>query len=212
MVLGNITTSAWFPADCVVKLERKDTGSITTITTEVFNFTDGGGAKNTESIAHFGNAFIKITKPQDDFEVSFDVSMKDTFWHGLISDSITVAEGSPTQSSGSTIEVISDGNQDDWKIKLEWTEPQNSGSQGYKIIYYNATAVEFTKESSADDRLMASVSFTVPPTSTVGSGQKYEIETGDRNAAGIGSTEAGSYGGFEATADTLFGYGVGSML
>ena len=60
MTNGYITEPAWFPANCVVKLERKDTGSIYTVTTQVFNFSDGGGGKETESIAHFGNAFLKI--------------------------------------------------------------------------------------------------------------------------------------------------------
>lgn len=203
-------TKAWFPADAVIKLERKDTGSITTITTEVFDFSDGGGGKETESIPHFGNAFLKIKKPQEDFDVAFSVSMKDTFWHGLISDSITDVM---SESAGSrhAVRTVSDGNQDDFKIKLEWTSPE-TGSEGYKIIYYNATAVEFTKESAADDRLIATVSFTVPPTSEVGSGQKYEIMTADRYDSDIGSTAAGSYGGWEVTADTLFGYSPGSML
>lgn len=208
MTNGYVTDPAWFPANCVIKLERKDTGSIYTITTQVFNFSDGGGAKETESIAHFGNAFLKIKKPQSDFEVGFDVSMRDTFWHALLSDNITQI-GSTT--TGSAVRTISDGNQDDWKIKLEWRTP-TTGSQGYKIIYYNATAVEFTKESAADDRLTASISFTIPPTSSVGSGQKYEIESNNLFATDIGSKPTGSYGGWESTADTLFGYSPGSML
>ncbi|MDP2692270.1 MAG: hypothetical protein Q8O88_01360 [bacterium] len=204
------TTPAWFPANCEIKLERKDTGSITTITTEVFNFSDGGGGKDTESIPHFGNAFLKIKKPQEDFEVSFDVSMKDVFWHGLLSDNFTDVRSDPA-GSRHAVRTISDGNQDDFKIKLEWIEPE-TGSEGYKIIYYNATAVEFTKESAADDRLTATLSFKVPPTSNVGSGQKYEIMTADRFDTGIGSTLAGSYGAWESSADTLFGFSPGSML
>lgn len=210
MALGYITTDAWFPQNCVIKIERKDTGSISTITTQVFNFSDSGGGKETESIAHFGNAFLKIKKPQEDFEVSFDVSMKDTFWHGLLSDSITDITGAGA-GSPHAVRSISGGNQDDFKIKLEWTQPE-TGSQAYKIIYYNATAVEFSKESAADDRLTATMRFKVPPTSSVGSGQKYEIETASRYHTGIGSMAAGSYGGWELAGDQLFGYSPGSML
>ena len=204
------TTAAWFPANCQIKLERKDTGSINTITTEVYNFSDGGGGKDTDSIAHFGNAFLKIKKPQADFDVSFDVSMKDVFWHGLISDSTTDVRSDPAGSLHA-VRTISDGNQDDFKVKLEWTNPDN-GSEGYKIVYYNATAVEFTKQSAADDRLTATVAFKIPPTSSVGSGQKYEIMTANRFASDIGSKATGSYGAWEQTADVLFGYSPGSML
>ena len=201
-------TAAWFPANCVIKMERKDTGSIVTATTEVFNYDDGGGAKEIESIAHFGNAFLKIKKPQANFEVSFDVSMRDSFWAGLVSDSILDVSSAGSLHAQRT---ISDGNQDDFKIKLEWTNPDN-GSEGYKIIYYNATAVDLTKKSSADDRLQATIKFTVPPTSNVGSGQKYEIHTRDKRDTAIGSSLTGSYGGWEKTADVLFGYSPGSML
>lgn len=205
MGFGYISSAdAWFPADCKIQIENKDTGSRYTVTTEVFNFDDGGGAKSTESIAHFGNAFLKIKKPQEDFDVSFDVSTKDTFWAHVLSDDLT-------QVTGSAIMVKSGGNQDDFKIKMEWTEP-GAGSESYKIIYYNATAVEFTKSSAADDRLTGTMSFKLSPTSNVGSGQKYEIETVDRYSTGVGSSTTGSYGAWEVTADTLFGYSPGSML
>lgn len=205
MGFGNISkTDAWFPADCIIKLENKNTGSTYTITTEVFNFDDGGGAKSTESVAHFGDAFLKIKKPQEDYDVSFDISTKDTFLFHLISNDVT-------QIAGSAVMVKSGGTQDDFKIKMEWIEP-TTGSEGYKIIYYNAAAVELTKTSAADDRLTATVSFKLSPSSSVGSGQRYEIETVDRHHTGVGSMLTGSYGAWESTADTLFSYSPGSML
>lgn len=205
------TTTAWFPANAVIKIERKDTGSISTLTNQVFNFEESGGGKETESIAHFGNAFIKIKKPQEDFEVSFDVSMRDPFWASLMSDSITDVR---SDASGSLhfLQVINDGNQDDFKIKLEWTNPDNSGSEGFKVIYYNSTAVTYNKSSAADDRLIANVTFRIPPTSAFGSGLKYEFVTGNKFSVGIGSALLGSYGAYEKTADVLFGYSPGSML
>lgn len=200
---------ALFPADCTIKIERKDTGSIYNITTEVYNFSDGGGGKDTESIPHFGNAYLKVRKSQEDFDVSFDVSMRDPFWHSIISDNVTDVS-SLTAGSRHAVRTISDGNQDDFKIKLEWVS--DTGSEGYKILYYNATAVEFTKDGAADDRITATVSFKVPPASNVGSGQKYEISTANRFATDIGSVAAGSYGAWELAADQLFGYSPGSML
>lgn len=204
MAFGIITEEDWLPGNCVIKIENKTTGSIYTITTEVYNFSEGGGGKTTESIAHFGDAFLKIKKPQEDFEVSFDVSTKDTFWFHLISNDITMVAGSASM-------VKSGGDQDDFKIKLEWTEP-TTGSQAYKMIYYNATAVEVSKTSPADDRLTASISFKVPPTNSVGSGLKYEIDTVSRYDSGVGSSATGSYGAWEQAADTLLGYTAGGML
>lgn len=205
MGFGSISTAeAWFPADCTIKLENKATGSIHTITTEIYNFDDGGGAKSIDSVAHFGNAFLKIKKPQEDFNVSFDVSIKDTFWAHLVSADVT-------EIAGSALMVRSGGDQDDFKIRMEWLEP-SSEKEAYKIIYYNATAVEFTKSSAADDRLTGTLSFTLTPTSNVGSGQKYEMETVDVTDTGVGSAITGSYGAWEHTADTLFGYSPGSMI
>lgn len=205
------TQTAIFPANAVIKIERKDTGSIYTITTQVFNYEESGGGKETESIAHFGNAFIKIKKPQEDFEVNLDVSMRDPFWHSLVSDNVTDIR---SDASGSLhfLQVVSDGNQDDFKIKIEWTNPDNNGSEGFKVVYYNATAVQYNKSSAADDRLIANVSFRIPPTSAFGSGLKYEFVTANRYAADIGSKLTGSYGAYEKTADVLFGYSPGSML
>jgi len=202
---GNVSWDAMFPTDATIKIEEKSTGVIQTVTTQVTNFSDGGGGKDTESIAHFGNAFLVVTKPQEDFEVAFDVSIKDTFWSQMISDSTTVVVGT---SAGSFIQSISGGDQNDFKVRIEWV----TGSDAYKIIYYNCKGVTFEKDNAADDRLTGTITFKVSPTSAVGSGQKYEMETSDTTDTGIGSILAGSYGAYEETADVLFGYAPGSMV
>ena len=130
--MGNLTTVAWFPDDAIIKMENKGTGSRTTFTTEVTNFADGGGDKNTESIAHFGGAFLVIKKPQDDYKVEFDVSQSDTKWADIIS-------GDVTEVAGSFRIVKSGGNQNPFKIKVEWLSPENN--EAYKIVYYNAYGV-----------------------------------------------------------------------
>lgn len=200
---GNTSWNAVFPADAIIKIEEKSSAKIQTVTTQVTNFGEGGGGKDTESVAHFGNAFLVITKPQEDFEVSFDVSMKDTYWSQLVSTTTTAAAG----TGGSSLRTVSGGAQNPFKIKIEWA----SGSNMYKIIYYDAYGVTLEKDNAADDRLTGTMSFTIAPTSAVGSGQKYEIETSNRYEAGIGSSLTGSYGSWEKTGDTLFGYSPGSM-
>lgn len=206
MPQGTITTAAWFPPDCTIKIEEKGTGTVQTVTAQVTNISDGGGAKNSDSIPHFGNAYVTVKKPQDQYEVSMEITVHDTTWSQILTNTAT----SVANANGSTIEVVSGGAQNNYKIRVEWTDPL--GSSAYKIAYYNALGVTFEKSSSADDRLVGTITFNVAPTNNLGSGQKYEWETSNRYDAGIGSALTGSYGAYEKTADVLFGYSPGSMI
>lgn len=203
MAVNGLTTQAWLPANAVIKMERKDTGSITTFTTLVTNFSDGGGARNIDSIAHFGDAFLVVTKPQENFQVSFDADVTDTTWTEVLNPNVTMVTGSARKG-------VSDGSQKSYKVKIEWLSPDTN--EAFKVIFYNAKGVEYTKDSSADGRLTSKIKFELAPRDTNGSGQRYEIETRDRTNAGVGSAATGSYGSWEKTADTLFGYSPGSML
>lgn len=203
---GNTAWDAIFPQDATIKIERKGEGAIQIITTDVTNVSDGGGAKNTESIPHFGNAYLTVVKPQEDFEVGFEVDVKDTRWMQTMTDTITATPGSP--SLGSYIEVASGGDQDEYKVKVEW----KVGSDAYKLLYYNARAVTFEKDNPADDRLMGTITFNLSPTDSSSNAQRYEMETSDTFAASIGSSATGSYGSRETVFDALFSYTVGGML
>jgi hypothetical protein len=206
--IGSLTWQAIFPDQATIKIERGDnTYLIQTITTEVTNFSEGGGAQTTDSIPHFGGAYLTVTKPQEDFEVSLDVDVKDTTWAQVMSDDV-LAAGS---TIGSAIRVRSGGTQDPYKVKLEWVS--SNGSEGYKIIYYNAYGVTFEKNSPADDRLTGTITFKLSPSDANGSGQRYDIESSNLYAGIVGSIEGtGSYADWETAGDTLFGFGVGSML
>ena len=196
------STQAWFPEDAVLKIENQRTGSISTITTEVTNFSDGGGDKSTESVAHFGGAFLVVTKPQEDYEVEFEVDVIDTRWMEVISGNVTERGGFKM--------VVSGGIQDLYKIKAEWDSPTTT--ERYKILFYNARGVTFEKDNAADDRLTGTMSFTLAPTDSNGSGQRIELETSDDTDSGIGSAITGSYGSYEAYYDSLYSYSVGSLL
>jgi hypothetical protein len=200
---GGLTTTAWFPEDAIIKIEKRGTGSIQTITTEVSNYSDGGGDKNVESVAHFGGAFLIVKKPQEVYKVEFDVSQKDTKWADIISSDVT-------EIPGSFRVVRSGGDQTPFKLKMEWLAPDSQ--EAFKILYYNAYGVTYSKDNKADDRLTAKLAFTMAPTSNVGSAQKLELETVNRSNAGIGSSATGSYGYWEKTYDTIHGYAAGSML
>lgn len=201
---NNITnTDAWFPEDAVIKMENKSTGSVTTFTTEVTNFSDGGGNKDTESVAHFGGAFLVIKKPQEDFEVEFEVDVIDGTWMEVISGDVVADSGFQMVRSG--------GTQDDYKVKIEW-KATGTNTEAYKIVYYNAVGVSFEKDNAADDRLTGTITFNVAPTDANGSPNRLELETNDYDDSGVGSGIAGSYGSWEAYYDTLHGFGIGSML
>ena len=205
--MANLNPAAYFPEDCRVTIKPKGL-SATTITTRVSNFNDGGGTRDTATDPYFGGAFITIRKPREEYEVSFDVTVKYTYWTELMGATKTGA-GSVF---GSAYMVQSHGSQLPCKIKLEWFDneaPQQVGSTagvnygaGFKILYYNAYATEFTKESPADEYLKGTVSFNLGPANSVGSGQKVEIECQNFQD----TTGSGSYVTWEATQDTLFGY------
>lgn len=199
-----VGTQAWFPSDAKIKVEKKGTvGSVQTITTEVTNFSDGGGDKTTDSVPHFGGAYLLVKKPQADYEVEFQTSASDSRWFEMLS-------GTLTEATGSFRLVSSGGTQNPFKIKIEWLSPDNN--EAFKILYYNAYAVTVKKDNAADDRLTSTISFKVTPTDANGSAQRFELETRDRTNAGVGSSATGSYGSWEKYYDTLYGYGAGSML
>lgn len=200
--MTNRTPQAYFPGDAIITIMRKG-GAAQVITTEVSNFDEGGGGKDVETVAHFGNAYLTIKKSQEQFEVSFDVDVNDTTWAQVMSYDVS--------TSGSATKVTSGGDQLPYKIKIEYLDseyPAEVGSAagvvgaGYKMLFYNAYGVNFEKESAADDYLKGTISFRVSPSDENSNGQKLEIECSDfTDAAG-----SGSYVGWETTADTLFGY------
>ena len=189
--MGDYTPDAMFTDNCVVTLERKG-GSATTITTRVSNFNESGGGKDIEKADFFGNASLTVKKTRELLEIGFDTRTQDTDWAYIFGGTLT--------SAGSANKVTNDGEQTDYKIKLEWTDAV--GSAGYKMIYYNAVGVTYEKEWATDDYLKGTLSFKLTPTSAAGSGQKYEIECYDFGD----TTGSGSYVAWETTADSLFGY------
>lgn len=203
----DLTPQAYFPEDCTISVLPKGQ-SITTITTRVTNFTDGGGNRDTESVVHFGGAFVTVRKPREEFEVSFDVDVNDTLFAELMGGS-KIGAGS---QFGSSFIIYSSGSQTPTKIKLEWFDPEEAAAvgstpgsdygAGFKLVYYNALAVEFTKDNAADDYLKGTVRFNLSPADENGSGQKLEIEIQNFQD----SIASGSYVFWESDYDTVHGY------
>jgi hypothetical protein len=196
------STQAWVPQDATIKLEKKGSGSVQTITTDVTNFSDGGGDKDIEQIAHFGGAYLVFRKPQEPFEVEFQMDPRDTKWMAMISGDVSTSGGYQAVRSG--------GAQGMFKIKVEWKNPDNT--EALKFLYYNAYGVSYQKDNAADGRLTGTIRFKLAPTDVNGSFQRIEMETSDDTSAGIGSSLTGSFGSWEKVYDILHGYSPGSML
>ncbi len=204
------TPQGYFAESATVTILRKG-GTAQDVTTLVTNFSESGGTRDTDSIAHFGGAFLTVKKPREEFEVSFDVDINDTTWAEVMGGSVT-SYGSPT-TGGSAFRVDSQGIQLPYKVKIEWVDNEYRESVGsavgsagaaFKIIYYNSYGVEFNKDNSADDRLTGTMRFNLAPADLLGSGQKAEIEVQDI----VEGSPSGSwfYGSWEADLDTQFGY------
>jgi len=206
------TPDAYFSDECVITLERKGSTPIT-ITTDVANFEESGGTTDVEQKAYYGGAYLTIKKPQEMYEVSFDVKLRNTDWAKIFSDNYA--------SSGSCTYVLSGGENEAYKIKLQWLgadTPTPAGSTlgvdygaGYKIVYYNAYGVEFTKSGPSEEELQASIKFKMTPASADGYGQRYEVDISDfANEAGsnlYNAIETGSCGTLDTgSGDTLFEY------
>lgn len=199
---------AYFSDECVVTLERKGS-SPTVITTDVSNFEESGGTTDTEQKVYYGGAYLTIRKPQEMYEVSFDVKLNQTIWAQVVS--------ADYDSSGSCTYVLSGGENEEHKIKLEWLGgniPTPTGSTlgsdfgaGYKIIYYNARGVEFTKSGPSEEELQASIRFKMAPASADGYGQRYEVECNDfADSSGSALYYDIEEGTSSGSGDTLFGY------
>src|SRR3990167_3203955 len=91
---------AWFATDAVITIHRKGESAGSVVT------------KDVEQKAYYGGAFLAITQPQEQFEVSFDVKVRSVDWDRLFSDRYA--------TSGSARYVISGGDSSDYKIKVEW--------------------------------------------------------------------------------------------
>ena len=205
--MADLTPAAYFPEDCIITIQQKG-GTATTITTRVTNFTDGGGGRDTDSVTHFGGAYLTVRKPRDEYEVSFDVDINDTLWAEVMGGSLYGA-GS---TFGSAFKVESVGVQKPYKIKLEWFDPEEAdavgstvGSDygaGFKILYYNSYGVEYTKDNAAEDRLMGTVRFNISAADNNGSAQNAEIECQNFQD----ETGSGSYVDWESSLDTTHGY------
>jgi len=206
-IIGSMTADAFFPGQAVVKLQRYGTNTTYTTTTKVANYSESGGGRPVSQDIYFGNAFVTIKKPQELMEVSFDVNVNDVFWASVLSGSYNLV-GSGTTKGASM--VMSGGVQSKFKMKLEFRD--ETGSQGYKVLYYNALGATYEKSAASDEYLKGKISFSLSAADSSANSQIMEIECNDLTVPALGSGVTGSYGGWEVAWDTKHGYSPGSML
>jgi hypothetical protein len=120
------------------------------ITTLVSNYDESGGAKENDSIAHFGGAFVDRKVPQEQFEVSFDVTIRhgadSTLFDKIRADAVIEADG-----AGADFVVGA--------VMIQVTD----GTNHYWVAYNNVQAINFDKEFSADEELKGTLTFKLSP-------------------------------------------------
>ena len=108
----------WFAPAGTVGADLAANGKV--ITTYVSNVEDGGGEKSTESIPHFGGAFVNRRKPQEQFTVDLEVTPR----HGAdstIFDKIRFGQGIAADGAGDDFVVgmiviqVTDGTNTEWR-------------------------------------------------------------------------------------------------
>ena len=118
----------------------------------ITNYSESGGAKESESIPVFGGGNITKENPRDQLEVSFDVVIvpgaSSSVWDGLL--------------FGTSLSSATDAA--DAAIAIQWA----AGTNYYSRAYNNARGVSFDPESSADDLLRGTISFKLSPTTPDG--------------------------------------------
>lgn len=196
-----ISKEALFPDKAYVSIGKKDdSGSEIDATTQISSLSISGFGRDIDSEPYFGDARIKILKPQEDGEISFDVAVTneqwdEIFWGGSGSD---FTSGSDQQAwrvsflvtTGSATESIVPGLPDSGSA---------SGALGstiaYRLVYAECAATAFDPTLEADSYLKGTMTFKVTATDENGEGN-VRIQTLD---GGTGSLMA-ALGDYTATA------------
>jgi len=167
---------ALFPDKAYISIGKRDNlGSEISGETQISSMSISGFGRDTDYEPFFGDAKIKILKPQEDGEISFDVAVTNEqwdqmFWGGSGSD---FTSGSNQEfwrvsflvTTGSGTEVITPANDDSGSA---------SGAIGstvaYRLVYADCNVTAFEPAMESDSYLKGSITFKVTPTDESGLG------------------------------------------
>ena len=188
---------ALFPDKAYVSIGKKDNlGSEIDATTQISSLGISGFGRDTDSESYFGDAKIKILKPQEDGEISFDVAVTNEQWDEIF-------------WGGTGSDFTSGSDQQDWRISFLVTTgsavetivpalPDSGSASGaigssiaYRLTYAGCSATAFEPTLESDSYLKGSITFKITTTDEDGAGN-VRIQTLD---GGLGSIMAalGSY-------------------
>ena len=197
----SISKAALFPDKALVEIAKKDdSGSGIEATTQISSMSISGFGRDTDSDPYFGDAKVKILKPQEDGEISFDVSITneqwdEIFWGGTGSD---FTSGSDQQSwrlsflvtNGSATETVTPSTADSGSA---------AGAIGstiaYRTAYADCSATAFEPTLEADSYLQGTITFKVTPVdeSAIGNVRVQTLNTRESADAIQAMAALGSY-------------------
>ena len=127
------------------------------VTTEIESFSLSGGSKDVESKPLFGNAFLDIEKPREQYELSFDVIMtydESTRWESILMNG----------SSG-----IAESKNEPVLKRIFIAATDGASSPKYRTMAMdNCRAVSFEPESSSEEYQKGTITFKFSPTTGTG--------------------------------------------
>ena len=127
------------------------------VTTEIESFSVSGGGKDIESKPLFGNAFLDIEKPREQYEISFDVIM--TYDNAVRWEQILM--------NGTSTQAESKNEPSTKRIFISATD--GATSPKYRTMAMdNVRAVTFEPESASDEYQKGSITFKFSPTTGAG--------------------------------------------
>jgi hypothetical protein len=123
------------------------------VTTEIESYNVSGGSKEIESKPLFGNAFLDVEKPREQYEISFDVVV--TYENAIRWESILM-NGSAT---------IAESKNEPASKRIFITSTDGATSPKYKTMAMdNCRAVSFEPESTSDEYQKGTITFKFSPT------------------------------------------------
>lgn len=134
------------------------------VTTEIEKYSLSGGGKDVESKPLFGNAFLDVEKPREQYELSFDVII--TYDNAVRWESILMGGDGTTAESKNEPSLK--------RIFIKSTD----GTKFKTLAMDNCRAVTFEPESAADEYQKGTLTLKFSPTDGSGN-SNYKIKAVD---------------------------------
>jgi|GEM_PF-5498606 len=147
----------WFPEEATIRIRQEGVSTVYTVTADVRNLKISGGERPMEQIKTFGGNEYSWSKPQQEFEVSFDIVKNDISWAGAFLGAGTTMFGNGTDGY---FHIAGDGTRKKHHIQIEYSDGESDGER-LRLSFFNAYAVTKEMSSDVDGYLQETISFKV---------------------------------------------------